>query len=180
MGRATRKRKIGSGIRRSPPSEIAQRLRSTTLARNDYGPAPHVLRRRTSRGECGQVHASVPSWAELARGHALKFGVLAIDYDGTVAEHGRLDGGVRAAIEEVRDRGIAVVLVTGRILEHLRGVAGDLSFADAVVAENGAVLSLQGDLLAPPRPGGVPGADARAPGRRHPLPERAVHHRGVG
>jgi hydroxymethylpyrimidine pyrophosphatase-like HAD family hydrolase len=42
----------------------------------------------------------------------LKFGILAIDYDGTIARDGVLDGDVRAAIEEVRTSGIVVVLVT--------------------------------------------------------------------
>jgi hydroxymethylpyrimidine pyrophosphatase-like HAD family hydrolase len=70
----------------------------------------------------------------------MKFRVLALDYDGTIAQDGRLDAGVRSAIVEARARGLVVVLVTGRILEDLRRVAGDLSFLDAVVAENGAVL----------------------------------------
>lgn len=71
----------------------------------------------------------------------MKFGVLALDYDGTIARDGKLDSDVRAAIGEVRSRGIAVVLVTGRVLSDLRSVAGDLDFVDAVVAENGAVLA---------------------------------------
>lgn len=70
----------------------------------------------------------------------MKFNVLALDYDGTIARDGWLDPDVRNAIAEVRARGITVVLVTGRILEQLRGFTGDLSFVDAVVAENGAVL----------------------------------------
>jgi hydroxymethylpyrimidine pyrophosphatase-like HAD family hydrolase len=70
----------------------------------------------------------------------MKFGVLALDYDGTIARDGRLDSDVRAAIAEVRARGIAVVIATGRILSELKKVAGDLQFVDAVVAENGAVL----------------------------------------
>lgn len=70
----------------------------------------------------------------------MKFGVLALDYDGTIARDGVLDPSVRAAIAEVRARGIAVVIVTGRILAELEQVAGDLHFVDAVVAENGAVL----------------------------------------
>jgi hydroxymethylpyrimidine pyrophosphatase-like HAD family hydrolase len=70
----------------------------------------------------------------------MKFGVLALDYDGTIARDGVLDPEVRAAIAEVRARGIAVVIVTGRILSELEQVAGDLHFVDAVVAENGAVL----------------------------------------
>jgi hydroxymethylpyrimidine pyrophosphatase-like HAD family hydrolase len=71
----------------------------------------------------------------------MKFGVLALDYDGTIASNGVLDPDVRAAIMEARARGIVVVLVTGRILSELKQVAGDLDFADAVVAENGAVLA---------------------------------------
>jgi hydroxymethylpyrimidine pyrophosphatase-like HAD family hydrolase len=70
----------------------------------------------------------------------MKFGVLALDYDGTIAREGVLDPEVRSAIAEVRSRGITVVLVTGRILAELEQVAGDLHFVDAVVAENGAVV----------------------------------------
>ena len=70
----------------------------------------------------------------------MKFGVLALDYDGTIARDGRLDSDVRAAIAEVCARGIAVVIATGRILSELKQVAGDLQFVDAVVAENGVVL----------------------------------------
>src|ERR1035437_7805977 len=74
----------------------------------------------------------------------MKFSALALDYDGTIARDGCLDSDVRSAIGEVRAHGIAVVLVTGRILSELRKVAGALDFVDAVVAENGAVLSLSG------------------------------------
>jgi len=70
----------------------------------------------------------------------MTFSVLALDYDGTIAQDGALDPAVRSAIAELRARGITVVLVTGRILEDLRRVAGDLHFVDAVVAENGAVI----------------------------------------
>ena len=72
---------------------------------------------------------------------SMKFRVLALDYDGTIAQSGRLDPEVRSAIMEARTRGLVVVLVTGRILEDLRRVAGDLSFFDAVVTENGAHIS---------------------------------------
>jgi hydroxymethylpyrimidine pyrophosphatase-like HAD family hydrolase len=70
----------------------------------------------------------------------MKFGVLALDYDGTIARDGVLDPEVRSAIAEVRARGITVVIVTGRILAELEQVAGDLHFVDAAVAENGGVL----------------------------------------
>ena len=71
----------------------------------------------------------------------MKFGVLALDYDGTIARDGVLSADVKAAIMEARARGIVVVLVTGRILSDLRQAAGDLDFVDAVVAENGAVIA---------------------------------------
>src|SRR5579864_3010803 len=69
-----------------------------------------------------------------------EIGVLALDYDGTIARDGVLDPQVRSAIAEVRKRGITVVIVTGRILSELEQVAGDLHFVDAVVGENGAVI----------------------------------------
>ncbi|MBI2834230.1 MAG: HAD family phosphatase, partial [Acidobacteria bacterium] len=70
----------------------------------------------------------------------MKFSALALDFDGTIARDDILDVGVRDAIAELRAQGIVVILVTGRILEDLRRVAGELHFVDAVVAENGAVV----------------------------------------
>jgi hydroxymethylpyrimidine pyrophosphatase-like HAD family hydrolase len=70
----------------------------------------------------------------------MKFSALALDFDGTIARHDRLDPDVRAAIADLRAAGVVVVLVTGRILEDLRRLTGGLHFVDAVVAENGAVV----------------------------------------
>ncbi len=72
----------------------------------------------------------------------MKFSVLALDYDGTIADQGRLVPDVRTAIAEAQGRGIAVIIVTGRILEDLLDVSGDLTWADAYVCENGAVIAL--------------------------------------
>lgn len=71
----------------------------------------------------------------------MRLTVLALDHDGTIARDGVLDPEVRRAIAEARERGITVAIVTGRILDDLRRVAGDLGFADVVVAENGAVVA---------------------------------------
>lgn len=70
----------------------------------------------------------------------MKFSVLALDYDGTIASDRGVHPDVRAAIAEARRQGIAVALVTGRRVSELRRVAGDLGCFDVVVAENGAVL----------------------------------------
>jgi hydroxymethylpyrimidine pyrophosphatase-like HAD family hydrolase len=86
----------------------------------------------------------------------VRFSVLALDYDGTIAIDGALDPDVRRAIADVRARGITVLIVTGRRLDDLRRFVGDLRLVDAVVAENGAVITLPGSgrsqLLAPPVP----------------------------
>ena len=70
----------------------------------------------------------------------MKLSVIALDYDGTVARGDVLDPSVRDAIAVARTQGIVVLLVTGRILDELRRVAGDLHFVDGVIAENGAVI----------------------------------------
>lgn len=84
----------------------------------------------------------------------MKLSVLALDYDGTVTRGDAMDPSVREAIAAARDAGIVVLMVTGRILSDLRRVAGDLHFADGIVAENGAVLHFPASgsttLLAPP------------------------------
>ena len=71
----------------------------------------------------------------------MRFRVLALDYDGTIAEGGKLYPEAKGAIDEVRRRGVVVVLVTGRILDDLRTAVGDLDRFSAVVAEGGAVLA---------------------------------------
>jgi hydroxymethylpyrimidine pyrophosphatase-like HAD family hydrolase len=89
----------------------------------------------------------------------MKLGVIALDYDGTIAEHDRLHPTVRDAIADARTRGITVCLVTGRSLDALHRVAGDLHLVDVVIGENGAVVHFPGvdytSLLAPPVPAAV-------------------------
>ena len=67
--------------------------------------------------------------------------VLAVDYDGTIAAHGRLAPETARALGRVRESGRKVVLVTGRLLPDLRRVCPDVEqMFDAIVAENGALL----------------------------------------
>ncbi|HME68805.1 MAG TPA: HAD hydrolase family protein [Myxococcota bacterium] len=46
----------------------------------------------------------------------MKLSLLALDYDGTIAENGELDAEVRSALIEARRKDITLVLATGRIL----------------------------------------------------------------
>lgn len=87
----------------------------------------------------------------------MKFSVLALDYDGTIARDDMLSPAVRTTIAQARAQGIRVLIVTGRSMDELRRVAGSLRVVDGVVAENGAVVhfpdSGHTSLLAPPIPG---------------------------
>ncbi|MFO0980272.1 MAG: HAD hydrolase family protein [Planctomycetota bacterium] len=85
----------------------------------------------------------------------MKFAVLVIDFDGTISDDGSLGAEVRSALQDARSRGIAVILDTGRTLDDLRRLIGDLCIFDAVVGENGAVVSFPGSgrsLSLCPRP----------------------------
>ena len=70
----------------------------------------------------------------------MRYHVLASDYDGTLAERGRVDEPTVAALERVRRSGRKLVLVTGRVLEDLSEVFHRLDLFDVVVAENGALV----------------------------------------
>jgi len=86
----------------------------------------------------------------------MKLSVLALDHDGTIATNDRVPPSVLDAIADARRRKVTVLLVTGRILDDLRRVAGDLDFVDGIVAENGALVHFPGSrhttILAPQIP----------------------------
>lgn len=68
------------------------------------------------------------------------FRAVALDYDGTLADHGAVDQEAVDALCRLRKSGRKIVLVTGREITDLRYVAPDLTLFDWVVAENGGVL----------------------------------------
>jgi hydroxymethylpyrimidine pyrophosphatase-like HAD family hydrolase len=70
----------------------------------------------------------------------MKFSVLALDYDGTIAREGKTHSTIVDAIREARSRGITVILVTGRILADLRRMFDTQDLFDVIVAENGAAI----------------------------------------
>jgi hydroxymethylpyrimidine pyrophosphatase-like HAD family hydrolase len=69
------------------------------------------------------------------------FHVLASDYDGTVAENGKVPEATARALQRVRESGRKLVLVTGRTLPDLERVCPEPErMFDLIVAENGALL----------------------------------------
>jgi hypothetical protein len=72
----------------------------------------------------------------------MKYLALACDYDGTIAEHGKVHTSTVEALQQVRNSGRRLLLVTGRELDHLRHDFPRLDLFESVVAENGAVIYL--------------------------------------
>lgn len=70
----------------------------------------------------------------------MRYRVLATDYDGTLAEHGRVTAATVAALERWRAAGGRGILVSGRQLEDLQSVFPRLDLFDWAVLENGALL----------------------------------------
>jgi HAD superfamily hydrolase (TIGR01484 family) len=70
------------------------------------------------------------------------FCALATDYDGTLAQDGRVDKATLEAVQRFRSTGQRLILVTGRQLDDLRRVFDAMHCFDVIVAENGAVLFL--------------------------------------
>jgi hypothetical protein len=66
--------------------------------------------------------------------------VLATDFDGTMAQDGRADPAVIAALTRLKTAGKRLVLVTGREIPSIKDALPAIELFDLVVAENGAVL----------------------------------------
>ena len=70
----------------------------------------------------------------------MQYRLLATDYDGTIAHDGVVDAETIEALEQLKQAGRLLVMVTGRELDQLIDVCPRLDLFDLVVAENGAVL----------------------------------------
>jgi HAD superfamily hydrolase (TIGR01484 family) len=85
----------------------------------------------------------------------VRYLVLACDYDGTLATHGRVDDATLAALERLLASGRKLILVTGRELDDLLSIFPPMHLFEWVVAENGALLYRPGskeEKLLAPRP----------------------------
>ena len=70
----------------------------------------------------------------------MQYFALACDYDGTLAEHGRVSESTIQALEQLRRTSRKLILASGRQLEDLIDVFPKIRLFDAVVAENGAIF----------------------------------------
>jgi len=88
--------------------------------------------------------------------HPMRFYVLALDYDGTIASDGRVSAATVAALQRLVDTGRRLVLVTGRELDQLLEIFPEVGLFEWVVAENGALLyrpsNREEKILAEPPP----------------------------
>ena len=71
---------------------------------------------------------------------AMRYHVLAADYDGTLAHHGRIDDATWAALHRLRDSGRKAIMVTGRELDELLTLIPEPELFARIVAENGALV----------------------------------------
>lgn len=104
----------------------------------------------------------------------MRYVALATDYDGTLAEDGRVSESTLQSLQRFRQSGRKLILITGRVLDDLQSIFSNLNLFDRVVAENGAVLydpnTRETQMLAPPP--------------KQPLVEaltrRGIHPLGIG
>lgn len=70
----------------------------------------------------------------------MRYHVLAADYDGTLAHHGKIDAVTWTALRRLRESGRRLVMVTGRELDELLALLEYPELFDRIVAENGALI----------------------------------------
>jgi hypothetical protein len=71
----------------------------------------------------------------------MQYLALASDYDGTLAQDSHVHHETRDAIQRLKASGRKLILVTGRELPELVSVFPNWQWCDAIVAENGGLLS---------------------------------------
>ena len=70
----------------------------------------------------------------------MRYHVLATDYDGTIALHGKVDDETVEALLKCKASSRKLILVTGRELDDLLTIFPEYKLFDLVVAENGALI----------------------------------------
>lgn len=70
----------------------------------------------------------------------MRYHVLAVDYDGTIALHGKVPSHVVDTLKKIKASLRKILLVTGRELDELKEIFPEHSIFDLIVAENGALI----------------------------------------
>jgi hydroxymethylpyrimidine pyrophosphatase-like HAD family hydrolase len=70
----------------------------------------------------------------------MRYTALACDFDGTIADNGRVRDEVISSLEDVSRSGRELILVTGRMLDELLDLFPQVGMFSRVVAEDGGVL----------------------------------------
>jgi len=70
----------------------------------------------------------------------MRYLVLATDYDGTLADQGRVSEKILNELKALKASGRRLILVTGREMKDLMEVFPDYKIVDYIVAENGALI----------------------------------------
>ncbi len=110
----------------------------------------------------------------------MRYKSLACDFDGTLAENGKISGNTLAALEPIESIRPELILVTGRLLEDLFQTFPEYAICDRIVAENGALVYNPTDLSTEAaRCSGVSGIRrSTTPAKRRTDRNRLVHRLG--
>ena len=70
----------------------------------------------------------------------MRYQIVALDYDGTIAHHGRVNEVTIEALKQLKASKRKMILVTGRELDELKVIFPEHQMFDRIVAENGALV----------------------------------------
>jgi HAD superfamily hydrolase (TIGR01484 family) len=70
----------------------------------------------------------------------MRYQVVALDYDGTIAHHGRVNEATVEILKQLKASKRKIILVTGRELDELKSLFPEHLLFDRIVAENGALI----------------------------------------
>jgi HAD superfamily hydrolase (TIGR01484 family) len=70
----------------------------------------------------------------------MRYQVVALDYDGTIAHHGRVAEETVESLRQLKASKRKIILVTGRELDELKSIFPEHLLFDRIVAENGALI----------------------------------------
>jgi hypothetical protein len=119
-------------------------LRPDTLLFREFCPKTAVLAPRSATSAIVERSGSASAWVPDLQTLVMRYFALACDCDGTIASHGRVDGGTRSAIERLRASGRKLILVTGRELDDFMRVFPHVHLFNRIVAANCAAGTNQG------------------------------------